>query len=94
MINPNKNYPGNSVKENRWKLSDLENEWRAQIQMALSRISGITHISSHMGCTSMSDSVKTMAIRLAAEYQLILETGDFGVKGFGYDGPHAIICRS
>ena len=40
MIWPNKNYPGQAVKEQKWKLEDVEKEFRAQIEMAIKRSPG------------------------------------------------------
>ncbi len=38
MINPNKNYPGKSVKENGYDLKELEAEFRAQIERVLADV--------------------------------------------------------
>ena len=35
MVYPNKNYPGQAILENKWKIEDVEKEFRAQIEMAL-----------------------------------------------------------
>ncbi len=59
MVYPNKNYPGQSIKENAWKIEDIEKEFRAQIEMALKKIPRASHISSHMGCTDISKEVKS-----------------------------------
>ena len=88
MAWPNKNYPGQAVKENQWKLADIEKEFRAQIEMAIKKISGISHISGHMGCTDISDSVKQMTKKLAKEYKLDIDLEELNVKYAGYDGPH------
>ncbi len=88
MIWPNNNYPGQAVKENQWKLADIEKEFRAQIELAMKKIPRISHISSHMGCTDISDSVKQMTKRLAKEYKIDIDLGELNVKYMGYDGPH------
>jgi chitin disaccharide deacetylase len=88
MIWPNKNYPGQAVKENQWKLEDIEKEFRAQIEMAIKKIPRISHISGHMGCTGISDSVKQMTKRLAKEYKIDIDLGELNVKYTSYDGPH------
>lgn len=87
MVFPNKNYPGRSISENKWALSDIEKEFRAQIEMGLKKIPRISHISSHMGCTQVSPEVKAMAKRLAKEYKLDIDTEELGVKYMRYDGP-------
>jgi predicted glycoside hydrolase/deacetylase ChbG (UPF0249 family) len=88
MIWPNKNYPGLAIKENKWKLADVEKEFRAQIEMALKKIPRISHISGHMGCTNLSDSVDIMVKRLTKEYNIDIDPADYGVAYAGYKGPH------
>lgn len=88
MIWPNKNYPGRAIKETNWKLEDIEKEFRAQIEMGLKKIPRISHISSHMGCTDISDSVRALTKRLAKEYKIDIDLGELKVKGIGYAGPH------
>jgi chitin disaccharide deacetylase len=88
MIWPNKNYPGLAVKDNAWKLEDIEKEFRAQIELALKKIPQISHISSHMGCSRIDESVAAMTKKLAREYNIDIDTEALGVKGIGYDGPH------
>jgi predicted glycoside hydrolase/deacetylase ChbG (UPF0249 family) len=88
MIYPNKNYPGRAVMENKWTLADLEKEFRAQIELALKYLPGITHVSSHMGCTGLNDSSKALVSRLVAEYKLDIDTEKSGVKYIGYKGVH------
>lgn len=87
MVFPNKNYPGRSIKESNWKLADIEKEFRAQIEMALRKIPRISHLSSHMGCTDLSDSVRQLTNKLAKEYHLDVDLAANGVKGAGYEGP-------
>jgi len=88
MIWPNKNYPGQAIKENQWKLEDIEKEFRAQIELAMKKIPRISHISSHMGCTDISDSVKQMTRRLAKEYKIDIDLQELNVKNTSYDGQH------
>jgi predicted glycoside hydrolase/deacetylase ChbG (UPF0249 family) len=88
MIWPNKNYPGQAVKEQKWKLEEVEKEFRAQIEMAIKKIPRISHISGHMGCTDISDSVKLLTRKLAKEYNIDIQLEELNVKYTGYDGPH------
>lgn len=88
MIWPNKNYPGQAVKENQWRLDDIEKELRAQIEMAIRKIPRISHISGHMGCTDINDSVKHLTRKLAKEYKIDIDLEELNVKYTGYDGPH------
>ena len=88
MIWPNKNYPGQAIREQKWKIEDVEKEFRAQIQMAIKKIPRISHISGHMGCTDIDDSVKVLAKRLAKEYNIDIRLDELNVKYATYDGPH------
>ena len=87
-IFPDKNYPGQSIKENQWKLEDIEKEFRAQIEMAIKKIPRVSHISGHMGCTNINDSVQQLTRRLAKEYNIDISLGDLNVQYVSYDGPH------
>ncbi|RRB07202.1 polysaccharide deacetylase family protein [Larkinella rosea] len=91
MIYPNKNYPKRALVENDWKIEDVEREFRAQIEMGMKKIPRISHVSGHMGCTSMGDEVKALIQKLAKEYNLLIldrNMQDLGVTGAGYIGPH------
>ena len=88
MVFPNKNYPGKSIKENAWKIEDIEKEFRAQIEMAIKNIPRVSHISAHMGCTALSPEVQAMAKRLATEYHINIDGDEYHLQYAGYDGPH------
>jgi predicted glycoside hydrolase/deacetylase ChbG (UPF0249 family) len=87
MVFPNPNYPGQSIKEIGFTIGDIEKEFRAQIGLAIKRIPRISHISAHMGCTSLSDEVQALAKKLAREYKIDIDPVDYGVPFVGYDGP-------
>jgi predicted glycoside hydrolase/deacetylase ChbG (UPF0249 family) len=87
MIWPNKNYPGKSLTENKWKIEDVEKELRAQIELARKKIPRISHISAHMGCYSMSPEVSSLAKRLAQEYKIDIDPKEYNVNGISYLGP-------
>ncbi|MEP6926351.1 MAG: polysaccharide deacetylase family protein, partial [Ginsengibacter sp.] len=87
MVYPNKNYPGQSITENSWKIEDVEKEFRAQIEMAMKKIPRISHISSHMGCTDISNEVKSLTKKLAKEYNIDIDLEDYHVINVPYDGP-------
>ena len=70
MIWPNKSYPGLSITENKWSLKEIEQEFRAQIELALKNIPQIGHLSGHMGSMSFTPEVSEMVARLAEEYNL------------------------
>jgi len=87
MVRPNKNYPGQSILENDWKIEEVEREFRAQIELALKKIPRITHITGHMGCTGFDDKVKVLAEQLAKEYNLYIDLDRLGVSRATYAGP-------
>jgi predicted glycoside hydrolase/deacetylase ChbG (UPF0249 family) len=87
MIWPNKNYPGQALREHNFDLVEIEKELRAQIELALKRIPGITHLSGHMGCSNMSPEVAAITRKLAREYEIDIDLQGLGVKGVSYDGP-------
>lgn len=70
FIWPKKDEPGRSIQEANWKLSEIEAEFRAQIELAKKCIPHITHITTHMGCAEWNDEVQTMVQKLAGEYKL------------------------
>jgi len=88
MISKNANYPNRSVSENKWTLADLEKEFRAQIELAKKKLPGITHVSAHMGCTSLSDSSRALVKRLVVEYGIDIDLEQAGVKYTTYKGAH------
>src|SRR6478672_11228380 len=87
MVNPNKNYTGQSLKENKWDIRDIEKEFRAQIELALKLIPRISHVSSHMWCTELSPEVAALTRRLAKEYHIDIDLDEHRVAYTGYDGP-------
>lgn len=88
MIYPNKNYPGQSLSEQHWDIKEMENELRAQIKLAVKNIPRISHVSAHMGCTSLSPEVKRMANNLAREFHISIDPEEQGVISVGYPGKH------
>jgi len=87
MVWPNKNYPGKSISENKWKLDEIEKELRAQIELALKKIPHSSHLSSHMGFTGLSKEISKLTEKLAKEYHLNFELEGYKIDYAGYDGP-------
>lgn len=92
MMGPNPAYPGQSVMENKWDLKEVEQEFRAQIEMALKNIPQLSHLTGHMLSTGFTKEVNEMALRLAKEYNLTsIDRMDSPEKYqfayIGYDGP-------
>jgi predicted glycoside hydrolase/deacetylase ChbG (UPF0249 family) len=88
MVFQNPNYPGRSISENKWKIEDVEKEFRAQIELALKYLPNASHFSAHMGCTNLSPEVKALTKRLAKEYKIPVDPDLEYVGAVGYDGPH------
>jgi chitin disaccharide deacetylase len=88
MVFQNPNYPGRSISENKWKIEDVEKELRAQIEMGLKYLPNVSHLSAHMGCTSLSPEVKALTKRLAKEYKIPVDPDLDYANGVSYDGPH------
>jgi predicted glycoside hydrolase/deacetylase ChbG (UPF0249 family) len=70
FIWPKNEEPKRSIREAAWKLSEIEVEFRAQIEMAKKHIKQVTHLTAHMGCANWDDEVSAMTQRLAKEYNL------------------------
>ncbi|MCG2616705.1 polysaccharide deacetylase family protein [Terrimonas sp. NA20] len=93
MIWPNKNYPGRSLSENKWTITDIEKEFRAQIELAIRKIPRISHISTHMNCAGITPEVSALAKRLAEEYNIDIDLRELGVTYVGFDGPHKTLVE-
>lgn len=69
--------------ESDWKIDEIEQEVRAQIEMVLNRIPHVTHLSTHMGCLSFSEATRELLERLAKKYDLyIIPSVNSGVNSF------------
>lgn len=83
MVWPSENYPEPfSIKGREWKLDEIEQELRAQIETAKAAIPQASHVSSHMGFGSLDSEIARLVERLAAEYGLNINPPDFGVRDF------------
>ena len=96
MLGPNAAYPGQSVFENmeKFDMKEIEQEFRAQIELALKNIPNVSHISGHMMSTGFNKEVNEMVKRLSAEYGLPsidrMDSGkEYNYEYIGYDGPKA-----
>lgn len=83
MVWPNPNLPPrSSIKESTWKLAEVEQELRAQIELARRHLPRISHLSAHMGFTGLDPALADLVKRLGAEYHLATEADNTGVKRF------------
>ena len=92
MMGKNANYPGLGILENKWNIAEVEQEFRAQIELALRNVPQISHLSGHMGSTGFDPEVVKLVMRLAAEYDLPAvdragATQEYAFNHAGYDGP-------
>ncbi len=88
MVWPNDRFPPDrAFRESGWTLQDVENELRAQIELAKKDIKSVSHISSHMGFTSADPAIDSLVKALAVEYDLYIEPSDHGVKRMRVEKP-------
>ncbi len=92
MMSPNAAYPGLAIMENDINIHEVEQEARAQIELALRNIPHISHITGHMGSTGFSPEVIELMMRLADEYNLPMvcvpgAEEKYGFEGVWYSGP-------
>lgn len=88
MIWPSQAYgPERALREQDWKIEEIEQELRAQIELAKKRIPQVSHLTSHMGFTGMDERVGELVKRLAVEYDLDIDLRELGVESVSYDGP-------
>ncbi|MDF9829827.1 ChbG/HpnK family deacetylase [Parabacteroides sp. PF5-6] len=94
MMSANAAYPGQSIRENKWNLKEIEQEFRAQIELVLKNIPQASHLSGHMLSTGFDEEVVRLVKRLAAEYNLpamdrMDAMAEYNYNYVGYDGPKA-----
>jgi predicted glycoside hydrolase/deacetylase ChbG (UPF0249 family) len=83
QIWPSERFPEErTIKGADWKLEEIEDEMRAQIELALKYIPQVSHLSCHMGCTSIDKQVAEVFEKLAGEYKLDIDPGEHRVKYF------------
>ncbi|MFV0590930.1 MAG: polysaccharide deacetylase family protein [Draconibacterium sp.] len=81
MVWKNGNFPpGSSIQESDWKLEEIEQELRAQIEVSLEHVPHISHLSTHMGFQSLDTKIAELVSKLAKEYKLEVDLN--GVKRF------------
>lgn len=97
MMFPNPAYPGMAVVENKWKLAEVEQEFRAQIELALTNVPHISHLSGHMGSMGFDKEVSALVRRLADEYNLAAvdrseSAAEYNVGYAGYAGSNKTLA--
>jgi chitin disaccharide deacetylase len=87
MIWPGPHYgKDRALKEQPWKLEEIERELRAQIELAKREVPRLSHLSDHMGLEALGPEVAALFKRLAVEYRVDIQPEALGVKGVGWDG--------
>jgi chitin disaccharide deacetylase len=84
MVWQRRDFPKNTaLKDAPWKINEIEQELRAQIEMARKYVPHISHIDCHMGFESIGDEVASLVKRLAVEYKLDINPESAGYKYSG-----------
>jgi chitin disaccharide deacetylase len=87
MIWPGPSYgKDRALKEQPWKLDEIERELRAQIELTRREVPQLSHLSDHMGFESLGPEVGALVKRLAVEYGLDIDPQANGAKWVGWDG--------
>lgn len=102
MVWKNKNFPAkNSLQESSWRTDEVEQELRAQIELALKHVPQITHMGGHMGFAGLDPAIGRLMERLAKEYKLDIDTRKHGLRRFvgwkgveTYDERIGAFCRN
>lgn len=91
MIWPHPHYgKEGALREQPWKIGEIERELRAQIALARRELPNLSHLSTHMGFGELSPEVEALVTRLAEENGLLYDIeGRRGVRSAGWEGPHA-----
>ncbi|MEA4918645.1 ChbG/HpnK family deacetylase [Proteiniphilum sp.] len=94
MMGSHQAYPGQSIQENKWDIDEIEQEFRAQIELTLKNIPQASHLSGHMGALRFDPKVVGLVHKLAEEYNLTFVEGDgvrekYNVTSVWYDGSNA-----
>ncbi len=78
-----------ALREQPWKLDEIERELRAQIELARREVPQLSHLSDHMGFEALGPEVVALFKRLAAEYRLDVQPETLGVQFVGWPGKPA-----
>lgn len=81
MTWPNPNYPNASLHEAKLSVKEVENELRAQVQLAVEKIPRISHLSDHMMAAGSLPELKAVLEKISAEFNLPLDPLGFQHAG-------------
>jgi hypothetical protein len=84
MVWQRPDFPKNTaLKDAPWNIKEMEQELRAQIEMAKKYVPQVSHIGGHMGFESISPEISALVKKLAVEYNLDIDPGSAGYKYIG-----------
>jgi len=87
MIWANDEFPAErALREQDWKIEEIEQEMRAQIERAMKDIPQISHVSCHMGCSNWDDQVREVYRKIVKEYNLEIDLRGSNVEGLPVEG--------
>jgi thiol-disulfide isomerase/thioredoxin len=87
MVWPHPHYgKERALREQPWKLDEIERELRAQIELTRREVPQLSHLSDHMGFTSLGSEVAALVKRLAVEYGLDIDPEALGARTVGWYG--------
>jgi predicted glycoside hydrolase/deacetylase ChbG (UPF0249 family) len=75
-----------ALREQPWRLEEIERELRAQIALARREVPQLSHVSDHMGFGSLGPEVEALVARLAAETDLAIDPEAAGARHVGWNG--------
>jgi chitin disaccharide deacetylase len=74
---------GTALHDANWKIEEIEQEFRAQIDRVKRDLPWVSHMGCHMGCTSCDPQIAELEKKLALEYGLDINPDDYGVEYTG-----------
>lgn len=83
LIRGPQNSPRLALQHMPFALSEVEAEFRAQIETARRHLPRVSYLWGHMGCTTVTPEVAALTERLSAEYGLVVPGPKTGLQRFG-----------
>lgn len=81
MVWPRPDFPENTaLKDASWRIGEIEQELRSQIEMARKYVPRVSHIDCHMAFDGFAPEISALVKRLAGEYDLDINPGETGYK--------------
>ena len=65
--------PNTSIQKSDWKIDEIEQELRAQIELALKHVPHISHMGGHMGFAGLDSKIGAVMDKLSKEYGLDID---------------------